>query len=81
MPKIRRRNVPPAVLNHLVDRIRLREISAEQLGQFAEWLDTEPEVPTGNWFKRFSEMIVCGDGDLIKTFLTPEQAAIGDEVR
>ena len=53
MPKIRRRNVPPAVLNHLLDRIRLREISADQLGALAEWLDTEPEVPVSSWFKRF----------------------------
>jgi len=32
-------------LRHLLDRIRSREISASQLGLFADWLDTEPEVP------------------------------------
>ena len=29
-----------------------------------------PEVPHGRWFKRFPEMTVYGDGELIKTFLT-----------
>jgi len=80
MPKIRRHNVPPALLNHLLDRIRLREISAEQLGLLADWLDTEPEVPEGKWFKRFSGMIVCGEGELVKTFLGGNQIPTGTEV-
>jgi len=80
MPKIRRQNLPPALLNHLLDRIRLRQISAEQLGFLADWLDTEPEVPEGKWFKRFSGMIVCGEGELVKTFLTANQIPTGKEV-
>ena len=63
MPKIRRRNLPPALLQHLLDRIQSREISPEQLGEFARWLDTEPEVPAARWFKRFSAMTVCGEDD------------------
>ena len=46
----------------------------------AAWLDTNPEVPRGSWFKRFPTMAVCGDGVLIKTFLTPAQAPFGDEL-
>jgi hypothetical protein len=80
MAKIRRQNLPPALLHHLLDRIRSREISAEQLGLFAEWLDAEPEVPDGRWFKRFPAMLVCGEGDLVKTFLTANQAPTGKEV-
>jgi hypothetical protein len=45
MPKVRRQHFPPALLDHLLDRIRCREISADQLGLLAEWLDTEPDVP------------------------------------
>ena len=63
MPKIRRQNVPPGLLNHLLDRITERQISTNQLEQFADWLVTEPEVPEGRWFKRFPEMIVCGEGE------------------
>lgn len=81
MPKIRRRNLPPALLGHLLDRIQSREISAEQLGEFVQWLDTEPEVPVGRWFKRFAGMTVCGEGELVKTFLRAGQTAIGEEAR
>jgi hypothetical protein len=80
MPKIRRQNLPPALLNHLLDRIRSRDISSDQLGALADWLDTQPEVPTGKWFRKFSGMIVCGDGDLVKTFLTPGQTPLGQEI-
>ena len=79
MPKVRRAQLPRALLNHLLDRIRDREISAEQLGMFAEWLDAEPDVPAGRWFKRFSGMTVCGEGEMVKTFLRSGQVADGEE--
>jgi hypothetical protein len=68
------------LLNHLLDRITDREISADELGQFADWLVTEPEVPEARWFKRFPGMIVCGEGELIKTFLRTGQVPAGEEV-
>jgi len=80
MPKIRRQHLPPALLDHLLDRIRSREISADQLGLFAEWLDSEPEVPNQRWFKRFPAMIVCGEGELVKTFLIADQIPTGTEI-
>ena len=55
-------------------------MSIEQLSLLLEWLGTEPEVPKGNWFKRFPGMTVCGEGELVKTFLTPEQAPIGERM-
>ena len=54
-----------------------RKISASQLGLLAKWLDGEPEVPEGPWYKEFSGMTVCGEGELVKTFLLPGQAAKG----
>ena len=80
MPKIRRRNVPPALLDHLLNRIARRDISADQLAQFADWLVSEPEVPSGRWFKGFAKVIVCGEGELVKTFLRTGQVAEGEEV-
>ena len=65
----------------LLDRVQQRQISGRQLALMIEWLDAQPEVPNGKWFKRFPGMIVCGEGELVKTFLTPEQSPIGDEVR
>jgi hypothetical protein len=80
MPKILRQNLPPALLSHLLDRIKEREVSADQLGELADWLDTEPEVPNGKWFKRFFGMTVCGEGEFVKTFLLPGQAPTGTEI-
>lgn len=57
-----------------------RHISADQLGLLADWLALEPEVPEGRWFKKFSAMTVCGEGELIRTFLQPGQVANGEEV-
>jgi len=62
-------------------RMRQRNISHEQLILFARWLDTEPEVPDDKWFKKFSGMTVCGEGELIKTFLQPGQIATGEEFK
>jgi hypothetical protein len=45
MPKIRRAQLPPALLRHLLDRIQSRQISADQLALLADWMDEEPEVP------------------------------------
>ena len=81
MPEIRRANLPPALLAHLLDRIRRRrQSSAEQLGLLAAWLDTNPEVQAGRWFKRFPGMTVCGEAELLKTFLVPGQVPNGQEV-
>ena len=62
MPRVRRQNVPPALLQHLLDRVRSRKIPASQLDLLAKWLDREPEVPEGPWYKRFPGMTVCGEG-------------------
>jgi len=80
VPKVRRQNLPPALFQHLLDRVQSRKIPAEQITLLAAWLDKEPEVPEGPWFKRFPGMTVCGEGELIKTFLTPGQHPMGKSV-
>ena len=81
MPKVRRRSLPPALFLHLLDRIQSRAIPATQLQLLASWLDAEPEVPEGQWYKRFSGMTVCGEGELVKTFLLPGQHPKGQRIR
>ena len=81
MPRVRRQNVPPALFQHLLERVQSRKIAASQLELLAKWLDTEPEVPEGQWYKRFSGMTVCGEGKLIKIFLLPGQTPKGRHVR
>ena len=80
MPKIRREKLPDRLLIHLLTRVRERSISHEQLVALARWIDTEPEVPTGRWFKRFGGFIVCGEGELVKTFLISGQVPDGREI-
>ncbi len=80
MPRVRRQNVPPALFQHLLDRVQSRRIPASQLELLAKWLDGEPEVPEGPWYKRFSGMTACGEGELIKTFLLPGQVPKGQRV-
>ena len=80
MPKVRRRNVPRALVAHLEDRVRDREIPVGQLQLLSEWLNGEPEVPVGKWFKRFPGMIACGEGEFVKTFLRIGQVPDGAEI-
>lgn len=80
MPKVRRQGVPKALLEHLWQRVDEREIPVRQLELFAEWLGSGPDVPATRWFKRFPEMIVCGEGELVKTFLRRGQLPDGEEV-
>lgn len=81
MPKVRRRELPERLLVHLLLRMRERHISADQLVLLARWLDADPVVPAGKWFKRFPDFVLCGEGDLVKTFLLPGQAPDGVEIR
>ena len=80
MPKVRRHKLPGQLLAHLLARMRQRNISADQIVLLARWLDTEPDVLAGKWFKRFPSFVLCGEGELIKTFLLPGQAPDGQEI-
>jgi hypothetical protein len=44
------------------------------------WLESDPDVPAGKWFKRFPSFILAGEGDLPKTFLTSGMVPSGEEV-
>jgi hypothetical protein len=68
------------LFQHLLTRARERKISTSEIVALAAWLDTKPEVPEGEWFKRFPGMIVCGEGELVKTFLVSGQAPHGQEL-
>jgi hypothetical protein len=80
MPRVRRQNLPPALFQHLLDRIEQRQISRHELALLAAWLDGQPIVPEGRWFKRFPGMVACGEGELIKTFLIAGQVTSGQEI-
>jgi hypothetical protein len=79
MPKIQRSDLPEALFRHLLDRVRTRSITEENLLQLLHWIETNPTVPSGPWFKRFGAFTACGDGALLKTFLRSEHSATGTE--
>lgn len=75
MPKIQWTALPPALRDHLVDRLRERKITVEDLFQLKVWRESEPDAPEGPWFKDFDSFKVCGEGRFPKTFLLRGQAA------
>ena len=69
MPKIQWSKLPPALRDHLLDRLRDRQITAEDLYQLKLWRESEPDAPDGDWFKDFGSFKICGRGKYPKTFL------------
>ena len=57
--------------------MRDRKINIEDLNQLRLWLETNPDVPNGEWFKDFGSFKVCGAGPYPKTFLLAGQSARG----
>ena len=77
MPKIQWTDLPPALREHLFDRVRERKIAAEDLYALKLWRETQPDAPDGLWFKDFGSFKVCGDGRLPKTFFAAWPAREG----
>jgi hypothetical protein len=69
--------IPAAIRDHLVERMRDRHISLEDLNQLRVWLETKPNVPAGLWYKDFGSFKLCGEGRYPKTFLLAGQVAAG----
>jgi hypothetical protein len=44
MPKVQRKDIPRALLGHLLQRIAERSIDADALKSLASWLDTHPDA-------------------------------------
>ena len=72
--------IPAAIRNHLIERMRDRNISVKDLNDLRVWLESKPSVPDGPWFKDFGTFKLCGEGRYPKTFLLSGQAAKGKEL-
>lgn len=82
MPKIEKwGKLPAALRQHLVERMHDRAISIADLNQLRLWIESQPEVPEGDWYKDFGSFKICGRGGLPKTFLLRGQAAKGRPVQ
>jgi hypothetical protein len=80
VPRIHWTNLPPALRDHLFDRLRDRKITTEDLYQLKLWRESEPDAPEGPWFKDLGSFKICGEGRYPKTFLLRGQAARGQKL-
>ena len=69
--------LPAAIRDHLVERMRDRKITLQDLNQLRIWVESKPDVPEGAWYKDFGSFKLCGEGKYPKTFLLAGQAATG----
>jgi hypothetical protein len=72
--------MPAAVRERLVERMRDRNVGIEDLNRLRLWLESKPEVPEGLWFKGFGSFKLCGKGRYPTTFLLAGQAAAGEQL-
>jgi hypothetical protein len=68
-------------LDHLVKRYREGRISSSDFLELKHWLESDPNVPNGKWYKRFKNGILAGNGEVPSTFLSPGMAVEGQEVQ
>ena len=77
MPKIQWTSLPPALRDHLFDRLKERKVTADDLYLLRVWRESDPDAPDGEWYKDFGSFKVCGEAQYPKTFLLRGQAAKG----
>jgi hypothetical protein len=80
LPRIRFANLPPAVWQHILDRVDERKITLEDLQKLQTWARSNPEAPAGDWFKDFGSFKICGTGELPKTVLMRHMKPFGAEI-
>lgn len=80
MPKIEFSDLPRQLWQHLLNRVRERQISLADLIRLQEWVRSEPEAPEGDWYKDFGSFRLCGSGQYPLTVLTREMRAFGEEI-
>jgi hypothetical protein len=56
-------------------------MSVDDFTELKHWLESEREVPTGMWFKRFRKFTLAGEGEFPKTFLGAGMHPKGEEVK
>lgn len=72
--------LPTPIRNHLVERMRDRNITLDDLNKLRLWIESSPEVPEGEWYKDFGSFKLCGAGNYPKTFLLKGQLASGEKL-
>jgi hypothetical protein len=72
---------PRRILDRLIERYHDGRIAATDFLELKHWLESDPDVPQGKWFKRFESGTLAGQGEMPSTFLTPGMVVEGEEVQ
>jgi len=63
--------IPAPIRDHLIERMRDRNISLDDLNQLRVWLQTKPDVPVGPWYKEFGSSNCAVRASIPKPFFLP----------
>ena len=74
------RELPRPIRQHLIERMRDRNISIGDLNKLRVWIESHPLVPDSEWYKDFGSFKLCGEGPYPKTFLLAGQTAKGQSL-
>jgi hypothetical protein len=72
---------PPAIKRHLSERLLDRSITLNDLNKLRIWVESDPDLPDGDWFLDFGSFKIAGRGPFPRTFLDSHQIAYGEEIR
>jgi hypothetical protein len=64
----------------LLDRVRTREITVDDLMSFHEWAQVARQYASGDWCKDFGTFKAVGTGLELNTFLNKEQPCWGERL-
>ena len=68
-------------MDHLLERFRDGRISVADFTELKHWLESDPDVPAGPWYKRFAKFTLVGEGEYPKSFLSKGMLARGEEAK
>ena len=65
---------------YLSERLLSRKITFADLDKLRVWMESQPDVPDGPWFRDFGSFKIVGEGPNPLSFLDSEQIAYGEEI-
>jgi len=79
LPRIRFSDLPRDVWQHLLERVKERQVLLADLIALQAWVKTGPEAP-GRLVQGFRFTSLCGTGELPKTVLAKGMKPFGDKI-
>ena len=71
---------PVGIKRHLAERLLDRKITSDDLNKLRVWVESDPDLPGGRWFRDFGSFKIVGEGPYPLSFLDSEQIPYGEEI-